>query len=87
MVTRVHIERLVLEGIDLPAWSGPTLEAGVRSAIEQQLRDAPLSGVSPATIEGVRVATPVAVDSPERMGRGIGRAVADSIRATPGRSA
>ena len=81
-VTRVHIERLILEGIDVPGPARSGFAEALRTAIEEHVRATPLSGLRPGAFERVKAA-PVTVDAPPRMGADIGRAVVDSIRSAP----
>ncbi len=79
-VTRVHIDRLVLDGIEgADVGSRRGFADAVRAAIEQQLRDAPLSVSRGAAINRVR-AGPVRMDGAARLGASVGRTVSESIR-------
>ena len=78
-VTRVHIERLVLDGLDLPAAARADLIEGVVAAIEQQVRTTPLPHTRSAAIPRLSGGS-VEVDTPSRMGAGVGDAITRAIR-------
>ena len=81
MNVRIHIDRLVIDGLDVPAGSGSTL----RTAVERELaRLVSTGGLASALTGGIAVPSVKApeidgVGTPANIGRAIGRAVYGGI--------